>query len=194
MLPTECYSSLVGYNTNGATLTNLSIYGPGCLSRFYMLASMLSSSGLICSGGDSDGESGLDLLQDKGGNSDESGGYRSSQKKKIWDKVWSWCCDNPGLHVGGLRRRYEKMVCAPGTYVGEKDMKNKVMVIVCFLDSLEKQTKTKVMDDESNQGSMIAKMDEDDVVVLIDEKEEDKKVEEAKVVESAQVHGRQAES
>nr|GEV29207.1 hypothetical protein [Tanacetum cinerariifolium] len=40
-----------------------------------------------------------------------------------------------------------------------------------------------MMDDESNQGRMIAEMDKDDVVVLMDEKEEDKKVEEAKVVE-----------
>nr|GEW70771.1 hypothetical protein [Tanacetum cinerariifolium] len=38
------------------------------------------------------------------------------------------------------------------------------------------------MDDESNQGSMIDEMDKDDVVVLMDEKEEDKKVEEAKEV------------
>nr|GEV31224.1 hypothetical protein [Tanacetum cinerariifolium] len=51
-----------------------------------------------------------------------------------------------------------------------------------------------VMDDESNQGRMIDEMDKDDVVVLIDEKEEDKKVKEAKVDESAQVQGRQAES
>nr|GFA42637.1 hypothetical protein [Tanacetum cinerariifolium] len=47
-----------------------------CLSRFQMLASMLSSSGLICSGGGSDGESGLDLLRGEGSNSDESSGYR----------------------------------------------------------------------------------------------------------------------
>nr|GEU29992.1 reverse transcriptase domain-containing protein [Tanacetum cinerariifolium] len=40
-----------------------------------MLASMLSPSGLICSGGGSDGESGLDLLRDEGANSDESNGY-----------------------------------------------------------------------------------------------------------------------
>nr|GFD48848.1 hypothetical protein [Tanacetum cinerariifolium] len=33
-----------------------------------------------------------------------------------------------------------------------------------------------VMDDESNQGSMIAEMDEDDVVVLKDDKDEDKEV------------------
>nr|GEU98575.1 putative ribonuclease H-like domain-containing protein [Tanacetum cinerariifolium] len=51
-----------------------------------------------------------------------------------------------------------------------------------------------VMDDESNQGRMIDEMDKDDVVVLMDENEEDKKVEEAKVDESAQVQGRQAES
>nr|GEZ36819.1 hypothetical protein [Tanacetum cinerariifolium] len=44
-----------------------------------------------------------------------------------------------------------------------------------------------VMDDESNQGRVIDKMDKDDVVVLMDEKEEDKKVEETKVFKSAQV-------
>ncbi|GJS85427.1 hypothetical protein Tco_0751968 [Tanacetum coccineum] len=79
MLPTECYSSLVRYNTNGATLTNLSVYGPECLSGFQMLAYMLSPSGLICCGGGSDGESGLDLLRDEGGKSDESSGYRSEE-------------------------------------------------------------------------------------------------------------------
>nr|GFA64505.1 hypothetical protein [Tanacetum cinerariifolium] len=41
---------------------------------------------------------------------------------------------------------------------------------------------------------MVAEMDKDDAVVLMDDKEEDKKVEEAKVVESTQVQGRQAES
>nr|GEX66272.1 zinc finger, CCHC-type [Tanacetum cinerariifolium] len=40
-----------------------------------------------------------------------------------------------------------------------------------------------VMDDESNQERMIAKMDKDDVVVQMDDKKEDKKVEEAKVDE-----------
>nr|GEU49446.1 putative ribonuclease H-like domain-containing protein [Tanacetum cinerariifolium] len=51
-----------------------------------------------------------------------------------------------------------------------------------------------MMDNESNKGRMIAEMDKDDDVVLMDDKEEDKKVKEAKVVESAQVQGRQAES
>nr|GEU52866.1 putative ribonuclease H-like domain-containing protein [Tanacetum cinerariifolium] len=58
-----------------------------------------------------------------------------------------------------------------------------------------------VMDDESNQGRMIAKMDQDDAVVLRDDKEEDKEVanpvkdvKEAKADESAQDQGRQAES
>nr|GEW58685.1 hypothetical protein [Tanacetum cinerariifolium] len=46
-----------------------------------MIASMLSLTDSICSGdggtdGSSDGESGLDLLRDKDGNSDESGGYQ----------------------------------------------------------------------------------------------------------------------
>nr|GEV00089.1 hypothetical protein [Tanacetum cinerariifolium] len=58
-----------------------------------------------------------------------------------------------------------------------------------------------VMDDESNQGRMIAEMDQDDAIVLEDDKEEDrevvdavKDVEKAKVDESAQDQGRQAES
>nr|GEX47911.1 hypothetical protein [Tanacetum cinerariifolium] len=58
-----------------------------------------------------------------------------------------------------------------------------------------------MMDDESNQGRMIAEMDQDDAVVLEDDKKEDKEVadavkdvEEAKVDESAQDQGRQAES
>nr|GEZ48519.1 hypothetical protein [Tanacetum cinerariifolium] len=44
-----------------------------------------------------------------------------------------------------------------------------------------------VMDDESNQGRIIDEIDKDDVVALIDDKEEDKKDEEAKVVENDQV-------
>nr|GEV17310.1 putative ribonuclease H-like domain-containing protein [Tanacetum cinerariifolium] len=58
-----------------------------------------------------------------------------------------------------------------------------------------------VMDDESNQGRMIAKMDQDDAIVLKDDKAEDKDVDdavkdakEAKVVKNAQVQGRQAKS
>nr|GEX16467.1 copia protein [Tanacetum cinerariifolium] len=41
-----------------------------------------------------------------------------------------------------------------------------------------------VMDDESNQGRIIDEMDKDDVVALMDDKEEDKKDEEAKVVDN----------
>nr|GEY93530.1 hypothetical protein [Tanacetum cinerariifolium] len=47
---------------------------------------------------------------------------------------------------------------------------------------------------QSPQGRMIDEIDKDDVVVLMDEKEKDKKVEKAKVDESAQIQGRQAES
>nr|GEV25535.1 ribonuclease H-like domain-containing protein [Tanacetum cinerariifolium] len=43
-----------------------------------------------------------------------------------------------------------------------------------------------VMDDESNQGRIIDEMNKDDVVSLMDDKEDDKKDEEAKVDESAQ--------
>nr|GFC48196.1 hypothetical protein [Tanacetum cinerariifolium] len=61
-------------------MINLSVYGPGCLLRFHMLAFMLSSTDSICSrgggiDGGSDGESSLDLLRDEDGNSDESSGY-----------------------------------------------------------------------------------------------------------------------
>nr|GFC20898.1 hypothetical protein [Tanacetum cinerariifolium] len=49
-----------------------------------------------------------------------------------------------------------------------------------------------VMDDESNQKRIINEMDKDDDVALMDDKEEDKKDEEAKFVENDQVH--QAES
>nr|GFB26932.1 hypothetical protein [Tanacetum cinerariifolium] len=51
-----------------------------------------------------------------------------------------------------------------------------------------------VMDDASNQGRIIDELDKDDVVALMDNKEEDKKDEETKVVEDDQVQGRQAES
>nr|GFC16734.1 hypothetical protein [Tanacetum cinerariifolium] len=46
----------------------------------------------------------------------------------------------------------------------------------------------------TSQERMMAEMDKDDVVVRIDDKDEDKKVEEAKVDESAQVQERQVES
>nr|GEV26218.1 hypothetical protein [Tanacetum cinerariifolium] len=46
----------------------------------------------------------------------------------------------------------------------------------------------------TSQGRIIAKIDKDDAVVLMDDKEEDKNVKEAKVDESAQVQGRRAES
>nr|GEZ58919.1 hypothetical protein [Tanacetum cinerariifolium] len=48
--------------------------------------------------------------------------------------------------------------------------------------------------DASNQVRIIDAMDKDDVVALMDDKEKDKKEEEAKVVEDDQVQGRQAES
>nr|GEV78568.1 hypothetical protein [Tanacetum cinerariifolium] len=56
---------------------------------------------------------------------------------------------------------------------------------------LEKGNKTRVL---RLRRRMIDEMDKDDAIVLMDEKEEDKKVEEAKVDESAQVQARQAES
>ncbi|GJT22817.1 hypothetical protein Tco_0892754 [Tanacetum coccineum] len=74
-------NNVVGYNTKGATMTNLSLYGSGCLSRFQMLPSMLSPTNSLCSSGGgtdggSDGDSGLDLLRDEDGNSNESSGYQ----------------------------------------------------------------------------------------------------------------------
>nr|GEX81814.1 putative ribonuclease H-like domain-containing protein [Tanacetum cinerariifolium] len=48
--------------------------------------------------------------------------------------------------------------------------------------------------EKGNRGRIIDEMDKDDVVALIDDKEEDKKEKEAKVVENDQVQGRQAES
>nr|GEU89579.1 hypothetical protein [Tanacetum cinerariifolium] len=51
-----------------------------------------------------------------------------------------------------------------------------------------------VMDDASNQERKIDEMDKDNVVALMDDKEKDKKEEEAKVVNDDQVQGRQAKS
>nr|GEV60139.1 hypothetical protein [Tanacetum cinerariifolium] len=51
-----------------------------------------------------------------------------------------------------------------------------------------------VMEDASNQGRIIDEMDKDDVIALMDDKDEDKKNKEAKVDENDQVQGRQAES
>nr|GFA80399.1 hypothetical protein [Tanacetum cinerariifolium] len=93
------------------------------------------------------------------------------------------------LEITKLKRRVKKL---------EKENKERVLK----LKSLQKVVTSQrvdtlddtVMDDESNQGRMIYEIDKDDDVVLIEEKEEDKKVEEAKVVESAYVQRRQTES
>nr|GEW27244.1 hypothetical protein [Tanacetum cinerariifolium] len=50
-----------------------------------------------------------------------------------------------------------------------------------------------VMEDASNQGKMIDDLDRDEDVALMDDKEEEKKAEEAKVSSDDQVQGRQAE-
>nr|GFA06313.1 hypothetical protein [Tanacetum cinerariifolium] len=100
------------------------------------------------------------------------------------------------LEITKLKRRVKKL-----------EKRNKVIVLklrrlqkVRTSQRVETSDDT-VMDDESNQGRMIAEMDQDDVVVFKDDKEEDKEVadsvkdvEEAKFDESAQVYGRQAES
>nr|GEW89336.1 hypothetical protein [Tanacetum cinerariifolium] len=86
------------------------------------------------------------------------------------------------LEITKLKKRVKKL-----------DKRNKVRVLK--LRRLQKIVTSQrvdtsddtVMDDESNQGRMIVEMDKDDVVVLIDNKKEDKKVEKDKVVESAQV-------
>nr|GEZ38749.1 hypothetical protein [Tanacetum cinerariifolium] len=100
------------------------------------------------------------------------------------------------LEITMLKRRVKKL-----------EKRNKVRVLklrwmqkVGISQRVETSDDT-VMDDESNQGSMIAEIDHDDAVVLEDDKEEDKEVadvvkdvEETKVDESAQGQGRQAES
>nr|GEW13960.1 hypothetical protein [Tanacetum cinerariifolium] len=93
------------------------------------------------------------------------------------------------LEITKLKRRVKKL-----------EKRNKVRVLK--LRRLQKVRTSQrvdtsddtVIDDESIQGRMIDEMDKDDSVVLVDDKEDDKKGEEAKVVESAQVQGRQAES
>nr|GEV84754.1 putative ribonuclease H-like domain-containing protein [Tanacetum cinerariifolium] len=100
------------------------------------------------------------------------------------------------LEITKLKRRVRKL-----------EKRNKVRVLK--LKRLQKVGTSRrvetsddiVMDDESNQGRMIAKMDQDDVVILEDDKEEDKNVADAikdvkkdKVDESAKDQGRQAES
>nr|GEU79502.1 uncharacterized mitochondrial protein AtMg00810-like [Tanacetum cinerariifolium] len=100
-----------------------------------------------------------------------------------YDKV------DQALEITKLKRRVKKLV-----------KRNKVRVLK--LRRLQRvgisqrvdTSNDNVMDDKSNQERMIAEMDKDDDVVLMDDKDEDKKVEEAKVDESAQVQGRQAES
>nr|GEY95228.1 hypothetical protein [Tanacetum cinerariifolium]GEZ18200.1 hypothetical protein [Tanacetum cinerariifolium] len=60
-------------------MTNISVYGPRCLLRSQMLASMLSPTDSICSSGGGtvvgggDGEGDLDLLRDEDGKSDGDG-------------------------------------------------------------------------------------------------------------------------
>nr|GEZ06804.1 hypothetical protein [Tanacetum cinerariifolium] len=97
------------------------------------------------------------------------------------------------LEITKLKRRVKKL-----------EIRNKVRVLK--LRRLQKVGTSQrvetfddtMMDDESNQGRMIAERDQDDDVVLKDDKKEDKKVvdavkdvKEAKVDESAQDQGRQ---
>nr|GEX59349.1 hypothetical protein [Tanacetum cinerariifolium] len=99
------------------------------------------------------------------------------------------------LEITKLKRRVKKL-----------EKRNKVRVLK--LKSLQKVRTSQrieiiddtVMDDKSNQERMIAEMDQDDAIVLEDDKEEDrevvdtvKDVEMVKVDESARDQGRQAE-
>nr|GEV39557.1 putative ribonuclease H-like domain-containing protein [Tanacetum cinerariifolium] len=87
------------------------------------------------------------------------------------------------LEITKLKRRVKKL-----------EKRNKVRVLkLRRLQKIRTSQRVETSDDKSNQGRMIS-MDQDDDVVLTDEKEEDNKVEEVKVDESAQVQGRQAES
>nr|GEU50422.1 hypothetical protein [Tanacetum cinerariifolium] len=93
------------------------------------------------------------------------------------------------LEITKLRRRVKKLE------KGNKVRVLKLRKLQKFGTSQRVDTSDDtMMDDEYNQGRMIDDIDKDDSVVLMDEKEEDKKVEKAKVDESAQVQGRQAES
>nr|GEY24589.1 hypothetical protein [Tanacetum cinerariifolium] len=85
------------------------------------------------------------------------------------------------LEITKLKRRVKKL-----------EKRNKVRVLK--LRRLQKVRTSQrvdtsddtVIDGESNQGRIIAEIDKDDVVVLMDDKEDDKKVEEVKVAKSAQ--------
>nr|GFD25960.1 hypothetical protein [Tanacetum cinerariifolium] len=78
------------------------------------------------------------------------------------------------LEITKLKKRVKKL-----------EKRNKVRVLkLRRLQRVDTSDDT-MMDDESNQGRMKAEIDKDDAVVLMDEKEEDKKVKEAKVDESA---------
>nr|GEV93371.1 putative ribonuclease H-like domain-containing protein [Tanacetum cinerariifolium] len=96
------------------------------------------------------------------------------------------------LEITKLKRRVKKL-----------EKRNKVRVLkLRRLQKVRTSHKVKtsddtMMDDESNQGRMIAEMDQDDVVVLKDDKDVAdavKDVEKDKVDESAKDQGRQAES
>nr|GEV02610.1 hypothetical protein [Tanacetum cinerariifolium] len=100
------------------------------------------------------------------------------------------------LEITKLKRRVKKLEKRNNVRV----LKLKRLQRVGTSQRVETSNDT-MMDDASNQRRMIAEMDQDDAVVLKDDKEEDtevadavKDVEEAKVDESAQDQGRQAES
>ncbi|GJR60503.1 hypothetical protein Tco_1502665 [Tanacetum coccineum] len=78
-----------------------------------MLAYMLSLSGLICCGGGSDGESGLDLLRDKGGKSDKSSGCRTVldvMRKNPIDLFKSFTTSSDTLTEYELKKKLDELV------------------------------------------------------------------------------------
>nr|GEX07803.1 hypothetical protein [Tanacetum cinerariifolium] len=93
------------------------------------------------------------------------------------------------LEITKLKRRVKKL--EKGNRV--KVLKLQMLKRVGTSQRIDTSEDT-VMDDASNQGRIIDDLDKDDVVSLMDDKEEDKKEEEANVVEDDQVQGRQAES
>nr|GFC21539.1 hypothetical protein [Tanacetum cinerariifolium] len=86
------------------------------------------------------------------------------------------------LEITKLKRRVKKL--GKGNRV--KVLKLKRLKRVGTSQRIDTSDDT-VMDDESNQERIIDEMDKDDAVALMDDKEVDKKDEEAKVVETDQV-------
>nr|GEU97705.1 hypothetical protein [Tanacetum cinerariifolium] len=91
------------------------------------------------------------------------------------------------LEIKNLKRKVKKL---------EKEKKVRVLKLrkLKRVETLQRvdTSEDTLMDDAANQERIIDELDKDDVVALMDDKEEDKKDEEANVVEDDQVQGRQA--